>query len=284
MPDAAAQKALFDKAVDYITKTYAQLPHLTATKSTIRFQDAMDEALVDLTVHASLAQTDPSLNTSDKFIHFINATQASMESVNGAEILSKVKDNTPWGENRQIALLGQGPVLGIVLQEAQAAGKFNWLRWETVNGRQTAVFSFAVDKKKSHYAVNYCCFPVMNQTGSTTASLNQRDMQTNTEWRNFRATVPYHGELFIDSVTGTILRLVTVADFKSSDVVHQEDTRIDYGAVSVSGKSMILPVSSNINTEVVASGDSSSGRYVLRHTLFVHAYKGYQLADAPKKY
>ena len=38
-PDAAAQKAILDKAVDYTTKTYTQLPHLTATKTTIRFQD-----------------------------------------------------------------------------------------------------------------------------------------------------------------------------------------------------------------------------------------------------
>ena len=41
-PDAAAQKALLEKAVEYATKTYAQLPHLTATETTFRFQDILN--------------------------------------------------------------------------------------------------------------------------------------------------------------------------------------------------------------------------------------------------
>src|ERR1039458_9086839 len=41
-PDAAAQKTLLDKAADYAAKTYDQLPALTATKTTLRFQDNVE--------------------------------------------------------------------------------------------------------------------------------------------------------------------------------------------------------------------------------------------------
>jgi hypothetical protein len=40
--DAAAQKALLDKVNDYVTKTYSQLPALTFTKTTVRFQDNVE--------------------------------------------------------------------------------------------------------------------------------------------------------------------------------------------------------------------------------------------------
>src|ERR1035438_4110567 len=45
-PDAATQKALLDKAMDYASKTYAQLPAVTATKTTIRFQDSVSATAV----------------------------------------------------------------------------------------------------------------------------------------------------------------------------------------------------------------------------------------------
>ena len=41
-PDAAAQKVILDKAFDYATKTYAALPAVTATRTTIRMQDNIE--------------------------------------------------------------------------------------------------------------------------------------------------------------------------------------------------------------------------------------------------
>jgi hypothetical protein len=104
------------------------------------------------------------------------------------------------------------------------------------------------------------------------------NMQTNTSWKNFKTTVPYHGEIFVDPDTGIVVRLVTQAEFKTSDLVHQEDHRIDYGPVAVGDKKLVLPVKSVINTEVVPNGDSGAGKYSTRHTLFTAEYKNYQLA------
>jgi hypothetical protein len=298
-PDAAAQTALLNKAADYATKTYTQLPALTATRTTIRFQDNMEAAAASSGMHSGAtdsASSDPHLVNASQFVHYVNSTENNVEIKNGVEENPLAKDKTQWGANKMIALLGNGPALGSVIQEAQATGKINFVRWETVNGKAAAVFAFSVDKKKTHYAVNYCCFPDVDQAGIMTMSGQngagspggsagagggaKGNFQTVTSWKNYKATVPYHGEVFIDPDTGIVVRLVTQAEFKNTDVVHQEDQRIDFAPVQVGGKSLVVPVKTVINTEVVPNGDSqSAGKYSTRHTLFTAEYKNYQPAS-----
>jgi hypothetical protein len=284
-PDSVAQKALLDKAIDYALKTYAQLPHLTATKTTVRFQDNLkppDRA--DPGKVPDKVWRDARMANGSQFIYYVGSTDAKVESLNGAEIVSKVKDPTRWGANGQIVLVGPGPVLSSIVQEAQAAGKLHWLRWETVNGRQTAVFSFAVEKRKSHYTTNYCCFPDTDQAGTTgnrgiggIASTSAGNMQINITWSPYKETPPYHGEIFVDSGTGIIVRLVTLADFKPSGVIQQEDTRIDYGPVKVGDKPLVLPTRTIIDTEVVPNGEDAAIGFSTRRTLFTVEYKNYEL-------
>jgi len=96
-------------------------------------------------------------------------------------------------------------------------------------------------------------------------------------WHNYKATIPYHGEIFIDPDTGIVVRLITQAEFKGSEVVHQEDQRIDFAPVAVGGKTLVLPIKTVIDTEVVPNGDSqAAGKYGTRHTLFTAEYKNYQ--------
>lgn len=290
-PDAAAQKALLDKASDYVSKTYQQLPALTATKTTLRFQDNVEAVAASSGMHGSA--TDVSVGSSfvnaAQFVHYINSSEAHIESQSGAEKLPSGKDKTPWGANGQIALQGQGPVLSNVLQEAQSSGPITFLRWEMVNGKTAAVFSFEVPKKKSHYNVAYCCFPETDQTGVMNFSARSQaggpqahgNLQTNTDFtKTYKATVGYHGELFIDPDTGIVVRLITLGEFKNTDIVHQEDQRIDYGPVTVGGKMLVLPVKTIIDTEVAANGDTSAAKYASRVTLFTTEYKDYQAAGA----
>jgi len=77
-----------------------------------------------------------------------------------------------------------------------------------------------------------------------------------------------------------VVRLVTQAEFKGTDVVHQEDQRIDYGPVPVGGKTLVLPIKTVVETEVVPNGDSqAAGKYSTRHTFFTAEYKNYQPAS-----
>src|SRR5208282_5376966 len=99
---------------------------------------------------ASDVSTGSSFVSAFQFIHYINSTDAQVVSDHGAEKMPSAKDKTPWGANKMIALQEPDPSLGNVFQEAQGAGDIKWLRWETVNGKQAAVYSFDVPKKKAH--------------------------------------------------------------------------------------------------------------------------------------
>jgi hypothetical protein len=298
-PDAAAQKAILDKAADYVTKTYGQLPHLTVTKTTLRFQDHVEALAGDSGIvgNAKEAVTTFGLSNPASYVHYINSTETQIESEHGAEKPPSEKDKTRWGMNRMITLREPDPSLSVIFQDAQAAGNVRWLRWELVNGGQAAVYSFAVPKKKSPLALNVCCFPNVSQIGvarfynSMDASMiaGQEaaggggggvtgNVQTTADWYNYKASVPYHGEFFIDPDTGIVVRMITEAEIKPSEVVHQVDTRIDYAPVSIGDKSIVLPVRTIINTEVVPNGDSGAARYATRRTLFTAEYKNYQLA------
>ena len=292
VPDGAGQKAILDKAAEYATKTWAQLPAVTATRTTLRFQDNVEAVAASsgLVGSAKDVSVGSSFVNPYQFVHYINSTDSAYSSDHGIEKLPD--DKTRWGANSMIALQEPSPSLATVLQDAQTGGTVNWLRWENVNGKAAAVFAFQVPKKKSHVNTNVCCFPNVDQTGvarfssATLAAATggtggaTGNFQTTTDYSNhFKANgVPYHGQLFVDPDTGIVVRMITQFELKPTDVVHQQDTRIDYGPVKVGDKDLILPVKTVINTEVVPNGDSqAAGRFSTRVTLFTIEYKNHQL-------
>jgi hypothetical protein len=300
-PDAAAQKALLAKAESYVNNTYRQLPILTATRTTLRFQDNMEAAVSDSGVAGSAKEVDISAGLSNPllFFRYINSSESPVVSEHGAEQLPPGKDKTLWGANQMIALKEPPPSLGVIFTEAIEAGSIQWLRWELINGRPAAVYSFAVPKAKSALTLDICCFPNLVQTGvarfynSMSASVVAGDeaagggaggvtgnFQSATDWRNYRSVVPYHGEFFVDSGSGIVVRMITEAELAPSEVVHRVNTRIDYGPVTVGGKMLVLPVKTVVNTEVVPKGDSGAGSFTTRQTLFTSEYKNYRPGGA----
>lgn len=281
-PDLAAQKALLAKAIDYVTRSYMQNPRLSAAKTTSRFQDGVESIRTNSGMTNNVPNVDPLWANPNQFMRLLGTHTVTAESEHGVEIIPQVKQQEPWGQNGQISEGGPGPVLSIVLQQAADAGKLQWLRWETVNGKQVAVFSFAVDKKKGHYEVHYCCFPITEDAGRMGYEGTGANFQTASTWKDFRTTVGYHGEFFIDPDSGVIVRLITQAELKPTDFVHQEDMRIDYGPVAIDGRTYIVPLENITLNEVVPNGDNYAARYSVRHTLFEVSYKDYQAAPAGK--
>ena len=294
-PDAAGQKAILDRAAAYVSTTYDKLPDLTATKTTLRFQDNVDavDANSGLQGGAKDVVTNAGFSNPTAFVHYINSTAAEVSSQRGTEKMPAEKDKTKWGANGMIALGTPDPSLGVVFREAQASGTLQWLRWELINGKAAAVYTFKVDSRKARLPVDVCCFPRVNQAGiakfysATTAQAMgggsggggvAGNFQTTTEWNKFSNTAPYHGEVFVDPDSGTVVRLITQVELKPTDLVHQLDTRIDYGPVQAGDKTLIAPVKTFINTEVVPKGESGAGMYTTRCTLFTSEYKDYKAA------
>lgn len=291
-PDPAAQKAILDKASAYASKTWAQIPALTGTKTTLRFQDNVEAvgSSSGLSGSAKEVATGSSFVNPYQFVHYINSTESAYSLDHGIEKLPE--DKTKWGANRMIAIQEPDPSLATVFGDAQNGGTISFLRWEEVNGKPAAVFAYQVPKKKSHLNTNVCCFPNVDQTGvarfSSAAIAGPTggsggasgNFQTNTDYSNhYKANgVPYHGELFIDPDTGIVVRLITQLELKQTDVVHQLDTRIDYAPAKVGDKDLVLPMKTVVNTEVVPNGDSqSAGKFTTRCTLFTSEYKDFKL-------
>lgn len=270
-PDAATQKDILAKAADYLSKTYDQLPALSASKTTSRYQDDL------INTSSSPGLT---VNTVNSFARLSDADTKKVESEKGIEKPAE-KDKTSWGENGKISPPGPTPSLSVLFQEASDGGKIGFARWQTIQGKRAAVFTFSVDKKKSRYDVVYCCFPKTDTATGVAAAGSFAPMpgeiQSVTSYRPFKKTVSYHGELSIDPESGTILRVLTYAELKPTDYVHQEASRTDFSATVVDGKEYVLPMESFTVNEVVPGGESNSIAYSVRHNLFNVMYANYQL-------
>jgi hypothetical protein len=267
-PDAAAQKAILDKAIAFAAKNDQQIPRLTALKVVAHYghnnifnrwggginklqsagiiRDQGDGRIMSLT---------------SRYTETVEIDQG-VEKVTASKVDLHLTRVSPMAEK------STRPALNMILRKADESGKIHWLRWQTMNGAKTAVFSYEVDKKIALYSIDYCCFLTRNSI--------------DTDWAPFKKIVGLHGEFFIDPDTGNTLRLVMQAEFAPTDFVKQEDTRIDYGTATIDGNVYVLPVGSFTHIQTNVGGDSNQG-FILRRTLLVAGYTDFRLAGAAQK-
>ena len=273
-PDAAAQQAMLAKAADIASRVYVQNPHLSVTKTSLRFEDH-----VITTDSLGFHNTNMLLGP----IQLVDNQVDSVETDKGVENVAVSRAKTKWGENGEVSEGEPGTNLGAIFLEATSSGKISWLRWQMIDGRQTAVFSFVVEKEKSHFDVSYCCFP-KTTTATNVASISPvptvGSIQSVSTWEPFKKVVGYRGEFFINPNTGLVVRVITRAEMKPTDLVFREDRRIDYGPVAVAGKAYLLPRVSITAMEAVPNGDNDTASSTTRHTLYYASYQNYKLSGA----
>jgi hypothetical protein len=302
-PDAVAQRAMLAKAQDYADKTYPQLPRFTATRLVARFQDgvATMQSYGGNKVRIEDG-SDPLWEHSNPYARLVNTHLDTVEIDNGNEKLGG-KDTTPWGRNGLVNSMLSFLPLNLLTSEGVSSGKPKFLRWETIDGHRTGVFAFGVDKKKSLYAINYCCFPDTSTfntalfanskggggfTGLSSGNLNSGpaampggfgNVSYVADWNPFKAKSGYRGELFLDPDSGVVLRTILEVKFKSSAVVHYENIRVDYAPISVGGSHLYVPVRSFTVAEIVPNGDSVVSRYGIRHQYVIQDNKDFRPMD-----
>lgn len=279
-PNAAAQTSLIQRAVAYAVHDTAHLPRLSAEKQSLRFQNGVAYIKNTSGNGSSMSSSDTPADIAERVYPALIGQQTDkvITEAGVEQPPPNVKQKNPASQFGQVSQGLPGLPLTTVLTDAQTA-PISWLRWQTVNGRQTAVFTFTVGPSQSHYKLNYCCFPSMEHVGSGMGF--QSNSGTVTSFTPYQAARGYHGELFIDSATGIILRLITRADTKPTDFVQQEDIRIDFTAVAVGNSHYILPTKSMILTTVVPNGDAYV-KFSTRRTLFDVTYSKYQPITATK--
>jgi hypothetical protein len=303
-PDAAAQQAVLVKAQEYAAKTYPQLPRLTSTRLVARFQDGV-ETIESYTGNKIKTQSDndPIWQKIHLYVRLMNTQTDTVEIDNGIEKPGG-KDAISWGRNGLVNSMLPLLPLNLLTSEVVSSGNPKFLRWETINGHQTAVFAFAVDKKKSHYAINYCCFPDTSSVGGGLYGGNGTkgassgpsggnlsasplahpagggNLSNVSDWKPFNAKSGYHGELFLDPDTGVVLRTIVQAEFKPSDFVHYENIRMDYAPMPIGGSNLYVPVRSFTIAEVVPNGDSFASKFGDRRQFITQDYKDFQATGA----
>ena len=249
---------MLGKADAWIAGTYDKQPPLSANVTTLRFQDNV-EAIAGASGMQGGAQdvvTSSGLSKPATFMHYINSTQKQVAFEHGTEQFQPDKIKMAWGANGMIDIQQQPPSLALIFKEAKTSGSLHWARWQNVYGKAAAVFTFSVPHKDSDLELNVCCFPSVKQFGMATfytavtgpvlapdqptakgaaSGGAEGNLQTSAEWKNYKAIVPYHGELFMDPESGIVVRMVVEAELTPSAVVHQHNTRIDYASYTCRG-------------------------------------------------
>ena len=142
---------------------------------------------------------------------------------------------------------------GILLDRvfgADSQASFAWNGWETVRGKRTASFNFAIDVKHS------------------TMTLRLSDLA--------KATVPYHGIVYADPQNGAILRITSEATGLPKELQTESiSTIIEYDQSPIGDKTYLLPVQASIWMK--------TDRNYIRNELEFRNYRKFE-ADSVIKY
>ncbi|MEO8735406.1 MAG: aspartyl protease family protein [Edaphobacter sp.] len=228
--DKAAQQQLLARMNTYVNETMARLPNFFAVQNVTTF-----EAIQGLRNNAHVVVHQP--------MHYVGLVSTNVRYHNGLEVMETVKGEVKESDQVGYKLLfsGQfGPVLNTVIADAER-NKLSWSHWEPGSPKESdlsspvAVFRYSVPRKASHSNIKVVLpgntFPVEAQPG-------------------------YHGEIFVDPASGTILRLTLISDLTSDDPMNVANLMVEYGPVELGGQIYICPIRS-VTIETVKEADSN---------------------------
>jgi hypothetical protein len=230
-PDRASQAKMLSLAVDFVKKSTSKLPDFLARRTTLRFQDSNFSRLGSVP-DTFTPQTFRFLDSSTVTVRYRNGKDEEENTYAQAiHVSTPTSGLMPWG------------VFGPLLEEVMRGilqGKVGWSHWERGPSGTLAVFRFSVPKEKSSYIVKYCCIPDGHESA-----------------KEFEINPQYHGEIAIEPATGNVLRLVVKSDLPPTAPIFRGDVMIEYGPVSIGGRSFILPrksAATSVGSATVARG------------------------------
>ncbi len=206
-PDSVEQNRILQSAREYASSTALRLPDFLALRSTRSYNNT--------------PQLTGRNHKAAMWMHFVGAYRRQVSVRAGQEVSlpdasgedsgnSDAEGLTTWGEF--------GPLLVTVLEDAQS-GSIKWSRWQNdAEGLRLAVFRFTVPRSASHDLIDLCCY------------------------FTFRDRPAYHGDLYIDPASGTILQITLDADLPSDAPMVASRLAVQYAPVEIGGKTYICPV------------------------------------------
>ena len=223
MPDTETQTKIFAMAVDFAKTTFSRLPNFYATRTTTHFDDVIDvERLTTQGNGAMAPYRQVFVSTSDTRPLSVKGTyNMTVTFQQGSEIHEKAgKGSKPEPSQTGLRTKGEfGPILGTVLGDTIRSRAVTWSRWERGEGRPTAVFRYFVPQDQSTYSAQI-------PDGEKLMELHPG----------------YHGEIAIDTATGSILRISLVTDTAPPHQAVVMAMLVEYAPVTMGDHTYICPV------------------------------------------
>ena len=236
-PDGPTQQRVLDAARSYVAQTLPRLPNLLATQTTNRYDDSPQEAKKGgWQVRAGLHLVD----TSSREISVYEETANRSATVASAR----------WQE--QVGLTSGGEfasTLGMILTDT-LKGKVTWSHWEQSAVGQTAVFHYSVPRSASHFEVigvlqrQAALEGSPAQIGNSRVSGIEVKPSSISKSSTFVTRPGYHGSLWLDPATGSILRVTVEVDSKESVPFQRAAILVQYGPVQIGDSEFICPLRS----------------------------------------
>lgn len=238
-PDPAVLEKLLGMARSFVTGTMPQLPNLVATRTTYSFDDSPEQVKKDgWPVRAGLHLVDiakAEVDVQNEKESIVSGSAPNSQKPNGLET---------WGEF--------GTALLMVMDDS-AKGTTVWSHWEQFPGGAVAVFNYSVPKSASHYEIEMPAdaIPYRGEGESprwlgvaerVTGSYGPEESENRGQMTRERPA--YHGSLWMDPISGTILRITLIAEVDSNSNLARAATLIDYGSVQVGNASLVCPIRS----------------------------------------
>ena len=229
-PDAAEQRKQLEAAETFAAETLPRIPNLFATRTVYSFDDSLQEVKKGGWLEAA-------------GLHLVETSKAEVSVRSEQENLPAVSRSSSqqnglvtWGEF--------GSALLLILNDS-AHGTRVWSHWEQSGGGLVSVFHYDVPQSASHYEIGAPSDQVRHLGGSGRWMGYGGDLSNDHSAPQVVVIRPgYHGSLWIDPGSGTILRISLIADVKGSSNLERAAILVDYGPVRIGGKTFVCPVRS----------------------------------------
>jgi hypothetical protein len=236
-PDDATQQRMLEQARTYVAQTLPHLPNLLATQTTERYDDSPQETKKGgWPLRAGL--------------HLVNTSSRDTSVLNEQTDQSRTSGSTVWQEQSGLISGGEfGSTLGMILTDT-LHGKLAWSHWEQTGTGRVAVFHYSVPKSASHFeiistlqrqaALQGVAAPMGNSKVMGIGVKPGDTLSTST----FLARPGYHGSLWLDPATGTILGIAIETNSKDGAPFPWAAILVQYGPVEIGDREFICPVRS----------------------------------------
>lgn len=238
-PDPTTQSAILARVNDYVTRTLARLPDLSALRTTQSF----DNAPLGKSTHPPL--------------HFTGSFEVPVTYSKGVESRGAKKLVHPPGIHPGAGLetTGEfGPILSVVLDDA-ARGSIQWAHWEQTSQGKLAVFHYTVPQRHSSFLLAFT-----------------------QNFRQVSVFPAYSGEIAVDPATGAIFHISILTGSLRAQNVFESVLTVDYDTIQLGGKNYICPVKgvAIIRSIVDTPGGGTDLRTELNDTAFTgyHVMRG----------